>query len=138
MRASRGCGRSLPPHRLARGQHTPFFGNLIQQRLLGIGKFAESLGHQDIFQLTEVDLQINLFQQRRIHWLADLIGKRDVAFADRLVGGRWIRLDVRPRQSTDIFGSSEQFVGGIGCSFEERGGAPRDSEQQSLFCVLGV
>jgi hypothetical protein len=37
-----------------------------------------------------------------------------------------------------IKGSSEQFVGGIGCSFEERGGAPRDSEQQSLFCVLGV
>jgi flagellar hook protein FlgE len=37
-----------------------------------------------------------------------------------------------------IVGSSEQFVGGIGCSFEERGGAPRDSEQQSLFCVLGV
>ncbi|MDP6057850.1 MAG: DUF2341 domain-containing protein, partial [Pirellulaceae bacterium] len=31
-----------------------------------------------------------------------------------------------------IKGSSEQFVGGIGCSFEERGGAPRDSEQQSL------
>ncbi len=37
-----------------------------------------------------------------------------------------------------FLGSSEQFVGGIGCSFEERGGAPRDSEQQSLFCVLGV
>ncbi|HJN07533.1 MAG TPA: pyridoxal phosphate-dependent aminotransferase family protein [Pirellulaceae bacterium] len=41
-------------------------------------------------------------------------------------------------QPSSICGSSEQFVGGIGCSFEERGGAPRDSEQQSLFCVLGV
>ncbi|HJN08811.1 MAG TPA: arylsulfatase [Pirellulaceae bacterium] len=62
-----------------------------------------------------------------------------ISVADRLLGreqeipDRFLYWEKQPQN-----GSSEQFVGGIGCSFEERGGAPRDSEQQSLFCVLGV
>ncbi len=55
---------------------------------------------------------------------------------DRLRGMN-IKIQIARRRAY-FLGSSEQFVGGIGCSFEERGGAPRDSEQQSLFCVLGV